>query len=61
MKEADEAARALRNLQELTNKYSDMELDADGLKQSIKDRVNATEELKEIIRKATEAKRKNNI
>jgi|TARA_B100001996_G_scaffold378026_1_gene361519 chaperonin cofactor prefoldin len=61
MKEADEAARALRKLQELTNKYSDMELDADGLKQSIKDRVNATEELKEIIRKATEAKRKNNI
>ena len=61
MKEADEAARALRKLQELTNKYSEMELDDDGLKQSIKDRVNATEELKEIIRKATEAKRKNNI
>tara|TARA_B100001250_G_scaffold52372_1_gene40857 strand:+ start:574 stop:759 length:186 start_codon:yes stop_codon:yes gene_type:complete len=61
MKEADEAVRALRKLQELTDKYSNMEMDGDELKASISERINATEELKEIIRKATEAKLKNNI
>tara|TARA_X000000368_G_scaffold11700_1_gene9405 strand:+ start:2367 stop:2579 length:213 start_codon:yes stop_codon:yes gene_type:complete len=58
MKEADEAARALRKLQELTDKYSDTELDGDELKASIAERINASEELKDILRKATEAKKK---
>ena len=58
MKEADEAARALRKLQELTDKYSNMEMTGDELKASISERINATEDLKEIIRKATEAKNK---
>ena len=49
MNEADEAARALRKLQELTNKYSNLEMDADELNQSISERINATEELKDII------------
>tara|TARA_B100000427_G_C15042302_1_gene391703 strand:- start:206 stop:403 length:198 start_codon:yes stop_codon:yes gene_type:complete len=57
MKEADEAARALRKLQEVTNKYSNIEMNGEELKNSIADRINATEELKEIIRKATEAKK----
>tara|TARA_R100000458_G_C8170953_1_gene171466 strand:- start:282 stop:482 length:201 start_codon:yes stop_codon:yes gene_type:complete len=55
--EADEAARALRKLQELTNKYSNLEMDGDELKQSISERINATEELKDIIAKATQAKK----
>tara|TARA_B100001079_G_C16305651_1_gene467610 strand:- start:608 stop:817 length:210 start_codon:yes stop_codon:yes gene_type:complete len=59
MKEADEAARALRKLQELTDKYSSTEMDADQLKASISERINATEELKEIMRKAMEAKKEN--
>ena len=58
MKEADEAANALRKLQELTDKYSNCEMDADELKQSISERINATNDLKDIIQKATEAKRK---
>ena len=57
MNEADEAARALRKLQELTNKYSNLEMDADELNQSISERINATEELKTIIAKATQAKK----
>ena len=59
MKEADEASRALRKLQELTDKYSSTEMDADQLKASISERINATEELKEIMRKAMEAKKEN--
>tara|TARA_B100001250_G_scaffold403039_1_gene416994 strand:+ start:838 stop:1035 length:198 start_codon:yes stop_codon:yes gene_type:complete len=55
--EADEAARALRKLQELTNKYSNLEMGADELKQSISERINATEELKDILAKATQAKK----
>jgi len=58
MKEADEAANALRKLQELTDKYSNCEMDADELKQSISERINATNDLKDIIQKATEAKKK---
>ena len=57
MNEADEAARALRKLQELTNKYSNLEMDADALNQSISERINATEELKDIIAKATQARK----
>ena len=53
MNEADEAARALRKLQELTDKYSNLEMNADELNQSISERINATEELKDIIAKAT--------
>ena len=55
--EGDEAARALRKLQELTNKYSTTEMSGDELKQSISERINATEELNDIIKKATEAKK----
>ena len=58
MKEADEAAAALRKLQELTDKYSNTELDADELRASISERINATNDLKDIIKKATEAKKK---
>tara|TARA_B100000902_G_scaffold147860_1_gene144712 strand:- start:595 stop:789 length:195 start_codon:yes stop_codon:yes gene_type:complete len=58
MKEADEAAQALQRLQDLTNKYSDMEMDGEELTTSIKDRVNAAEDLKRILRDATEAKRR---
>ena len=58
MKEADEAAKALRKLQALTDKYSSTEMDADQLKASISERIQASEELKEVMRKATEAKKK---
>ena len=59
MKEADEAANALRKLQELTDKYSNTEMDADQLRQSISERINASEELKDVMRRALEAKRRN--
>ena len=59
MKEADEAAKALRKLQALTDKYSSTEMDADQLRASISERIQASEELKEVMRKATEAKKKN--
>ena len=49
MKEADEAAKALRKLQELTDKYSSTEMDADQLKASISERIQASEELKEVM------------
>jgi len=58
MKEADEAARALRRLQELTDKYSNTEMDIDELKASISERVNASEELKSILKKAMDEKKK---
>ena len=56
MKEADEAAAALRKLQETAAKYADIELGPDELTASIKDRINASEDLKAILKKATEAK-----
>ena len=56
MKEADEAAAALRKLQETAAKYTDIELGPDELTASIKDRINAAEDLKAILKKATEAK-----
>ena len=59
MKEADEAADALRKLQELTDKYSNTEMDAEQLKQSISERINASEELKDVMRRALEAKKRN--
>ena len=59
MKEADDAVRALRKLQELTDKYSNTEMDIDQLKASISERINATNELKDIIQKATDAKKRN--
>ena len=59
MKEADEAANALRKLQELTDKYSNTEMDADQLRQSISERINASEELKDVMRRALEAKKRN--
>ena len=58
MKEADEAAAALRKLQETAAKYADIELGPDELTASIAERINASEELKDILRKATEAKKK---
>tara|TARA_R100000152_G_C6649485_1_gene91522 strand:- start:1 stop:189 length:189 start_codon:yes stop_codon:yes gene_type:complete len=59
MKEADEAADALRKLQELTDKYSNTEMDADQLKASISERIQASEDLKDVMRRALEAKRRN--
>tara|TARA_B100001250_G_scaffold286840_1_gene248734 strand:+ start:365 stop:553 length:189 start_codon:yes stop_codon:yes gene_type:complete len=59
MKEADEAVNALRKLQELTDKYSNTEMDADQLRQSISERINATEELKDVMKRALEAKKRN--
>ena len=59
MKEADEAAKALRKLQELTDKYSSTEMDADQLKASISERIQASEDLKDVMRRALEAKRRN--
>ena len=59
MKEADEAANALRKLQELTDKYSNTEMDADQLRQSISERIQASEDLKDVMRRALEAKRRN--
>ena len=59
MKEADEAVNALRKLQELTDKYSNTEMDADQLRQSISERINASEELKDVMRRALEAKIRN--
>jgi len=59
MKEADEAVNALRKLQELTDKYSNTEMDADQLRQSISERINASEELKDVMRRALEAKKRN--
>lgn len=61
MKEADEAANALRKLQELTDKYSNTEMDADQLRQSISERINASEELKDVMRRALEAKKRNQV
>ena len=55
MKEADEAVDALRKLQELTDKYSNTELNADELRTSISERINATEEFKDVMRRALEA------
>ena len=59
MKEADEAAIGLRKLQELTDQYSNTEMDAEQLKQSISERINASEELKDVMRRALEAKKRN--
>ena len=59
MKEADEAVNALRKLQELTDKYSNTEMDAEQLKQSISERIYASEELKDVMRRALEAKKRN--
>ena len=59
MKEADEAVNALRKLQELTDKYSNTEMDADQLRQSISERINASEELKDVMRRALVAKKRN--
>ena len=59
MKEADEAVNALRKLQELTDKYSNTEMDADQLKASISERIQASEDLKDVMRRALEAKRRN--
>lgn len=56
--EGDEAAKALDKLINLTKKYSETELDEDGLRESISERINATNDLKDIIQKATEAKKK---
>ena len=61
MKEADEAVNALRKLQELTDKYSNTEMDADELRQSISERINASEELKDVMRRALEAKKRNQV
>ena len=53
--EGDEAAKALEKLINLTKKYSETELDEDGLRESISERINATNELKDILTKAKNA------
>ena len=54
--EGDEAAQALEKLINLTKKYSETELDEDGLRESISERINATNELKDILTKAKNAR-----
>jgi len=56
--EGDEAAKALDKLINLTKKYSETELDEDGLRESISERINATNELKDILTKAKNARNK---
>ena len=56
---ADEIKRLELKVQELTDKYSNTELNADELKTSISELINATEELKDVMRRALEAKKRN--
>ena len=52
MTEGKEAAEALKKLMELSAKMSDTEMDGNQLRDSISERINATEELKQILLKA---------
>lgn len=54
--EGQKAVEALNRLMEITAKMSDTELDGDQLKDAISERINASEELKQILLKA-----KNNV
>ena len=54
--EGQKAVEALNRLMEMTAKMSDTELDGDQLKDAISERINASEELKQILLKA-----KNNV
>ena len=54
--EGQKAVEALNKLMEITAKMSDTELDGDQLKDAISERINASEELKQILLKA-----KNNV
>ena len=56
MNEGQKATEALNKLMEITSKMSDTELDGDQLKEAISERINASEELKQILLKA-----KNNV
>ena len=56
MNEGQKATEALNKLMEITAKMSDTELDGDQLKDAISERINAREELKQILLKA-----KNNV
>lgn len=55
--EGDEAAKALEKLINLTKKYSETEMDEDGLRESISERINATNELKDILTRAKNAQK----
>lgn len=52
MTEGKAAADALKKLMELSAKMSDTEMDGNQLRDSISERINATEELKQILLKA---------
>ena len=54
--EGQNGVEALNRLMEITAKMSDTELDGDQLKDAISERINASEELKQILLKA-----KNNV
>ncbi len=56
MNEGQRATEALNKLMEITAKMSDTELNGDELKDAISERINASEELKQILLKA-----KNNV
>tara|TARA_Y100001973_G_C5189980_1_gene330343 strand:+ start:612 stop:788 length:177 start_codon:yes stop_codon:yes gene_type:complete len=56
MSEGKKATEALNKLMEIAAKMSDTELDGDQLKDAISERINASEELKQILLKA-----KNNV
>ena len=56
MNEGQKATEALNKLMEIAAKMSDTELDGDQLKDAISERINASEELKQILLKA-----KNNV
>tara|TARA_B100000427_G_C15500302_1_gene591708 strand:- start:1470 stop:1646 length:177 start_codon:yes stop_codon:yes gene_type:complete len=56
MSEGQKAVDALNKLMEISAKMSDTELDGDQLKDAISERINASEELKQILLKA-----KNNV
>ena len=56
-KEGDAASKALERIVELTNAMSGGTLGVDDLENNISERINASEELKEILTKAKEAQR----
>ena len=56
MSEGQKAVDALNKLMEISAKMSDTELDGEQLKDAISERINASEELKQILLKA-----KNNV
>lgn len=56
MDEAYKAGKAYDKVQQLFAKYSDIEMDADTLEQSLIDRINASEELLKLLNDADNAR-----